>query len=49
MRDNVNTERKNKSLSTSEIPNIDFIIRSKAAEWGEEDDHILYMMENRKK
>jgi hypothetical protein len=48
--DNVNTKKKNESLSTSkEVPNIDFSIRSKAAEWGEEDDHIQYLIENRKK
>ncbi len=48
LRDNLNTEKK-KSLSTSKVPNIDFYIRSKATEWGEEDDHIQYIIENRKK
>jgi len=46
----VNIKKKNEPLSTSkEVPNIDFSIRSKAAEWGEEDDHIQYLIENRKK
>jgi len=49
LRDNANTENNNKSLSTSKVPNIDFYIRSKATEWGEEDDHIQYIIENRKK
>jgi hypothetical protein len=47
---NVNAKKKIESFSTSkEVQNIDFSIRSKAAEWGEEDDHIQYLIENEKK
>ncbi len=50
MNANVNAKKEIESLSTSkEAPNIDFSIRSKAAEWGEEDDHIQYLIENGKK
>ena len=48
LRDNTPAQIK-KFLSTEEVLNIDFSIRSKAAEWGEEENHIQYLIENRKK
>ncbi len=43
-----NPHKKRKHLSTSQaVQPIDLTIRIKAAEWGEEDDHVQYLKEIR--
>jgi hypothetical protein len=49
LKDSLNKKIEKSLITPQEVLDIDFLIRSKAAEWGEEDDHVQYLLEIAKK